>query len=166
MTQPVFFFFFLNIPNGENVSGSAWCKWWCETCHHVIKSADLCLKGCWMMMPLLHTVSAFLWKRKCLINDEFQMLSIHMWRVEDKSLKEEQGVRFPIMRTHNSRRGGWTLYGKQGSFLFFCCHRNLPLVAKNRQGSLSNWSSRAIIYLLSDKINWGKKHECQRPVRL
>lgn len=44
-----------------------------------------------MMMPLLHTDSAFCSKEKeCLILNKFQMLIIYMWHTEDnKRLKED-----------------------------------------------------------------------------
>lgn len=48
------------------------------------------------------------------------MLIIYMWHMEDnKRLKEDRGVRFPSLDTHDLWGQGWTRgVDKQGEFVF------------------------------------------------
>lgn len=99
----------------------------------------MCPKGCWMIMPLLHTDSAFLLKRK-------GMLIIYMWHTQDKKCwKEERGVRFPSLDTHELWGQGRTL-GALSRELSLCaaigiCHR-LPKIVRNaRRASPGGQSS-------------------------
>lgn len=150
MTLPVFCCCCcLNMPTQgkKNKSGSAWCKWWWKTCHCDIKSADLCPKGCWMIMPLLHTDSAFCSKEKeCLILSKFQMLVIYMWHTEDnKCWKEDRGARFPSLDTHDLWGHGWTLGVISREFLFCAaigiCHWFPKIIRNTRRASPGGQSS-------------------------